>query len=906
MVTKYIRPGPNDAGSQYGTSRPCWGTGDGNSYANAYSGFDDPDWLAALSTTDEVYVCGAHIPQRGKKDRPFSTTGIRWREGTAELPTLIRGDYAADPGIIVGGSIYNNITWTGPTSNVWSAVLSTTGEMVYQWYLFEDTVGDGAYADLARLEQVADLATCQTTDGSYYWDSAAFTIHVNPFTASDPTLRILFSAYGYWFGGSTDANYPTPYCVYYKLEMHGIRWLTWKGDNNNLSFIKCKIGYCGYRPFAGDPSIRSIYVHRCEMYSTPNGFYSDNPDEPKTGGIYFTHNFMYDIGNDESEPDADSHAFGVQDLSTAIIKRNRIYRAGKPIGLWLSAQGAMRNITIANNSIRESHNSNGEIGYSGDGASIIMSGPSTYDSAMIDNVLIDRNFVVGPDTINLHQNLIRNKWGGEAVQVTNNFFDGNNTVERIYFDSSATSPFGNHYLRDTTLSRPLQYYIYLTSSSATYDGNYNQLEHNAGANDFYRGGNYADLGAWQAVGSLYDPNSRTGPPNAVLIRSGVTDPEVMQIDDNDNFYVYQTGTIAFMLPFDVYTGEGVGIPLVIDTGLVPITISLKGPAPARDNSGLIKFVYCKYGAEDKPQIWEAIYIGNGDFATQQISPDDGNARINILASTNPDDDYYRLMYVSQAYITLCSRQDTSAETQASFVGGGISFPFRFDLATGTTKYAVTQGGGAGFGEVMVGDLVAEPTIETNVAVDDDTTWDPFVCIYEDFADKYGIVAQFGSEAVGYDQIKFWLSSDGGLMYALIDTFEIPAEALADGMIGFKSTEVVSIGGSTFMIMTVLNELGSVYTDVTHSQIWMLEMKTGTWTRVDDDSGTLVRHEGEGIKLLSVDGVERLAVIFNVILDTTVEMWLHETDKTNPPAGVYPVNTTGSFLVLSTDKYLVLG
>lgn len=526
MLTKYIRPGPNDAGSQYGTSRPCWGTGDGNSYVNAYSGFDDPDWLGVLDTTDEIFVCGAHIPKRGDKDRPFSASGIRWREGTAEKPTLIRGDYSADPGIIVGGSIYNNITWSGPTSNVWSSVLSSTGEMVYQWYLFEDTVGNGAYDDLARLKQVADLATCQSTDGSYYWDSGTFTIHVNPFTASDPTERILFSAYGYWFGGSTNDNYPTPHCVYYKLEMHGIRWLTWKGGTNNLSIIRCKIGYCGYRPFGGDTSISDMYIHRCELFNAPNGFYSDNPDTPSSGNIYFTRNYVHDIGNEESEKDPDSHGFGAQDLTITHIKNNRFYRTGKPIGLWCSYQGAMKFITIANNVFRESHNSLGEIGYTSDGASIIFSGPTTLP---INNILantVKKNFVVGPDSINLHQSLVRQKWGGGGVEFVKNFFDGNSTVDRIISDTSQAQP-ANHLLSGNIFLDCLLYYIYLTDSDATFVGDLDVFIGNAGSNDFYNQGNIATLAAFKAIGEEYEPD-------AIEADRYITDSDGYYIIDDDN------------------------------------------------------------------------------------------------------------------------------------------------------------------------------------------------------------------------------------------------------------------------------------------------------------------------------------------------------------------------------------
>ena len=416
------------------------GTGDGSSYANAY-GY--PDFVASGNSS-----LGGNTFRFYGFFSPFQRTsgaGPAWSvpSGTEKQPTIVDGDDATDPCTGFWGGFYINNTWNNDGQGAWNT--PTTGWTLASGVAWKDVSVSGD----TLLTPVADVATCRTTDDSFFYDDVGNIMHARIGAGTNPQSTFVASSqqgnYFNIFNGVSDV-------IFHKVPFR----LTAKFGTRSTGLQPLRVSWidCGFRNSDTshlflEKDVTNCNIWDCEMEVASNGvyFYSQAITDPTADecvqdctvkGCY-----IHDIGaNDVNWVTGDRLGIGIQHGQNTIIEGNRFDNCRVGIESWVRDTNTttyFRNTKFLRNHVVNSHDVGIGSGIQTDG--IGMSLLNTWQGDGSGNELnynvvdgtkqgggnIDRSFIVrGPNQIVLLRNLAFN--GGRVGVECNRTGTGNGNL----------------------------------------------------------------------------------------------------------------------------------------------------------------------------------------------------------------------------------------------------------------------------------------------------------------------------------------------------------------------------------------------------------------------------------------------------------------------------------------------
>ncbi|MEM9310828.1 MAG: hypothetical protein AAGA34_05215 [Pseudomonadota bacterium] len=335
------------------------------------------------------------------------------------------------------------------------------------------------------------------------------------------------------------------------------------------------------------------------------------------------------------------------------------------------------------------------------------------------------------------------------------------------------------------------------------------------------------------------------------------DPELHPLRDE---IVFQRNQQVWVGAFDADTGR-----FVSDTGMdhlvddtIDLTTSRNGPEYGLDSSGIAIF-YNSQGSDGSAQFSRALELGVGNYTVQQLTPD-GSDRINQLPSQDASS--------ASTYLAYGRLAANSGVPEAS---GFISY---LDETSPGNDIDVTalRSGFAGFrwlkGAPIFATTVAEPGVDEGqiklvnaqtgeervVTNDAGVKFDPFPWFAPEFDGAIAIQARVNGTdiAVYVDR--------GGDIFERVALLTPPAETELSFV---QSAEpFVSRNGISYISLTLKDDPGSVFTDVSDSEIWIYGVSDGAdrfTLDCGDGAPNTVRHEAE-----MRSGASQILVYYNEI------------------------------------------
>jgi hypothetical protein len=178
--------------------KKAYGTGTGLGYANAWSGLGGVRWRSAtkggVGPGDTLWVCGTH---RG--------TLVVGASGSQGLPITIRGDFAGDPGVLLGSRTQGKSSdWTSLGNGLWATVTASfprAGSRAPGWVL----LGPEAQQNLSVLR---DTLAAADRDGLGWWDESQWRVILRSSLGNPATIygaiEIPYSYDGVHIAGRTN------------------------------------------------------------------------------------------------------------------------------------------------------------------------------------------------------------------------------------------------------------------------------------------------------------------------------------------------------------------------------------------------------------------------------------------------------------------------------------------------------------------------------------------------------------------------------------------------------------------------------------------------------------------------------------------------------------------------------
>jgi len=214
---KFIRPGSE---SPWGSA--SYGTGDGSTYANAYSGLKDSDirWDAAVIW----WLVGTFAVTTGNA----GSNRVTLIGGTPTKPRVLRFDYdlVNEPGIIWGTKLDAH-TWALDGADAGGNTYKTTFNSLLS--LIVDLTNSGK--DHSLLTGVSSITDVYATAESWFSDGTTTWIHL--VGGADPTGRVIIPV------GIPQGNtfvYPTNVIFYCGSIYKGLRINDSNADMTNVQF----------------------------------------------------------------------------------------------------------------------------------------------------------------------------------------------------------------------------------------------------------------------------------------------------------------------------------------------------------------------------------------------------------------------------------------------------------------------------------------------------------------------------------------------------------------------------------------------------------------------------------------------------------------------------------------------
>ena len=350
----FVRP----AGQQYGT-------GDGKSYENAWSGFGKISLgVGGMMPGDTIWVCGLHVHdlrQLNDMANSYRTLGVL--SGLSETErTVVRGDYPSDPGVIWGAARLVDAEWTNEGNGVYSTVLFAS---IYghDW-IFQD-IGVGGPESHVVLDFAQTLDECRSTPGSHYSDSYSKSakLYIHTTDGASPNNRIAINWWGNQISLPDGSQYITfknlTYYNPWRFVVHNLNAVTWDG---------CKLIYGWHSLITPTGANQNLRVLNCELAWAANGIYNvsqtdENGWNDAVSNFTYSGNYIHDIGVRATTWNRDAHAIGIQGGQNGLIENNVAVNCGNAIMLYAFTTQDLKNVTVRGNLVKDTHRYGNNTGY---------------------------------------------------------------------------------------------------------------------------------------------------------------------------------------------------------------------------------------------------------------------------------------------------------------------------------------------------------------------------------------------------------------------------------------------------------------------------------------------------------------------------------------------------------------
>ncbi|MEL6712836.1 MAG: hypothetical protein AAFP86_03640 [Planctomycetota bacterium] len=302
--------------------------------------------------------------------------------------------------------------------------------------------------------------------------------------------------------------------------------------------------------------------------------------------------------------------------------------------------------------------------------------------------------------------------------------------------------------------------------------------------------------------------------------------------------VFQTPGGVWLGAIDRGTGLFVsadGLDRFVDV-TTSLTVSKNGPEYGLDVGGTAVF-YNRIGTSGQVEIWRAT-PGAAGFTTESLTAPDLD-RINQLPSQDAAAPSTHLLYArigGGAGIGSIARLDEDDPAGEALITPLLPGFAGFRWARGSTLYTSTIAAGPEAGEVVLGD--ARTGVERTVTGGQGLQFDPFAW----FAPEFGGATCVISVTAGTD-LAVWRDTGG----ATFDLHAMLPPPPGTSMRFVQSAEPFVADGRSFVSLTLKDHPGSIYTDVTESEIWIYGIDGGAERyvqRADDLGPGRIRHEAE--------------------------------------------------------------
>ncbi|MEM6411677.1 MAG: hypothetical protein AAF683_09090 [Pseudomonadota bacterium] len=340
--------------------------------------------------------------------------------------------------------------------------------------------------------------------------------------------------------------------------------------------------------------------------------------------------------------------------------------------------------------------------------------------------------------------------------------------------------------------------------------------------------------------------------------SSFIDPEIHPLKPE---LVFQESGEVWVGAIDVSTGR-----FVSSTGMdtfigntVSLTTSRNGPEYGLDANGIAIF-YNSEASDGSAQFSRAIELGPGSYIAEQLTPNGGD-RINQLPSQDDTSLTTFLTYgrdasisgvpIANGFISYLDEAIPGDDRDVTQLRPGFA---GFRWLKGATLFTTTIAeDGPDQGQIL---LVNAATGEERVITDDPgIKFDPFPWFAPEFDGAIAVHA-----TVNETDLAIYVDR-GGPLFERVALLAPPAETSLKYV---QSAEpFVSEEGISYITLTLKDDPGSVFTDVTESEIWIYGINNGP-DRFTLDCGDgmpdKVRHEAE-----SLSGTDQILVYYNEIL-----------------------------------------
>ncbi|MEL7547698.1 MAG: hypothetical protein AAGJ84_13675 [Pseudomonadota bacterium] len=325
--------------------------------------------------------------------------------------------------------------------------------------------------------------------------------------------------------------------------------------------------------------------------------------------------------------------------------------------------------------------------------------------------------------------------------------------------------------------------------------------------------------------------------------------------------VFQSNADIWVGALDISSGRFVsatGKDTFIDA-TISLTDSKNGPEYGLDSNGVAVF-YNSEAVDGSFQFSRATELGIGSYVTEQLTPAGVN-RVNQLPSQDQTSLTTYLAYgrdaivpgspTANGYIAYLDEALPSDDRDVTELRPGFA---GFRWLKGSRFFTTTVAeDGPEQGQIK---LINAATGEERVITDDaGTKFDPFPWFAPEYDDAMAVHA-----SVNQTDIAVYVDR-GGPYFERVALLTPPAET--DLSFVQSAEPVVTESGTSYITLTLKDDPGSVFTDVSDSEIWIYGISDGSdrfALNCGDGRPDRVRHEAE-----SLSGAQQLLVYYNEIL-----------------------------------------
>jgi len=325
--------------------------------------------------------------------------------------------------------------------------------------------------------------------------------------------------------------------------------------------------------------------------------------------------------------------------------------------------------------------------------------------------------------------------------------------------------------------------------------------------------------------------------------------------------VFQTNAEVWVGALDLSSGRFVsasGKDTFIDM-TISLTDSKNGPEYGLDSNGVSVF-YNSQAVDGSFQFSRATELGVGSYVTEQLTAN-GSDRVNQLPSQDQSSLTTYLAYgrdasvpgspTANGYIAYLDEALPNEDRDVTELRPGFAgFRWLKDSSVFTTTVAED---GADQGQIkLINAATGEQRVITN---DAGIKFDPFPWFAPEFDDAMAVHA-----SVNGTDIAVYVDR-GGPYFERVALLTPPSET---GLSFVQSPEpFVTKSGTSYITLTLKDDPGGVFTDVSDSEIWIYGISDGPdrfTLNCGDGRPERVRHEAE-----SLSGEHQLFIYYNEIL-----------------------------------------